>query len=63
MDIPQTQCHTHPIPQNRIAIPISDADADVSFYIAVKMYPKLIKKPPGCSVNYPFILEKYNCLL
>lgn len=26
----------YPIPQNRIAIPISDADANVSFYIAVK---------------------------
>lgn len=26
----------HSIPQNRIAIPISDADANVSFYIAVK---------------------------
>lgn len=26
----------YPIPQNRIAIPISDADANVSFYIAIK---------------------------
>lgn len=26
----------HPIPQNRIAIPISDSDANVSFYIAIK---------------------------
>lgn len=37
----------YPIPQNRIAIPISDADANVSFYIAIKnvyKYKSLLSK-------------------